>query len=262
MSLIGRAINGQTFSHSETGGEVCPSAPSAPDVDLMVTEEVVVEDINIVEEIVEEVKTTTNGTAVGRPPKKSKILVTLSDDLSYTLTIDGETLGSVMDSIAADEYMKNEWNSWQRFIQNPNQFFVYIFDNDFKEYVRYRTDIPIKHLSKIKIRNRFYVNQTGLKNGYQQLIGSQSPAIEDAFDAEPTDALIGDQNNNSSGGNQWPQLSTAPIAQTILSTKNHNKDINTDIISHNVITSFLYFRLVFDRFFPIFAQFFPIFAQF
>ena len=223
----------------------CSTATSGPDVDLMVTEEVV-DDTPVVEEFgSEEVKTTSNS--------NNNSAVTLSDDLSYTLTIDGETLSSVMDSIAADEYMKNEWNSWQRFIQNPKDFFVYIFDDDFHEYVIYRPEVRIRHLSKIKIKNKFYVNQTFLKKSYHQLIESQSPAIDDCFDAEPTDALIGDQNNNNntiSGVTQLPNLWPIPIASpiappqtTILSTaltKNHNKDINiSDIISHNVSYSVL-----------------------
>ena len=212
----------------------CPppqtTASVGPDVDLMVgREEVVIKEPTVVEDFgSEEVKTSGAG---GRPPKKSKVLITLSDDLSYTLTIDGDSLSSVMDSIAADEYMKNEWNSWQRFLQNPNQFFVYIFDNDFKEYVRYRTGIPIRHLSKIKIRNKFYVNQTGLKNGYQHLIVSQSPVIEDE---EPTDALFGDQNNNNSSLSPTDGSAPTPHTTTIQqSVKNHNNAFNNDIISHN-----------------------------
>ena len=226
MSL---AAIGQTSAVAEpcpqppTQSTPSQTAPNGQDMDLMVTEEVVTVD-DIPYEGTDDRQSSTLGTI-----KKSKILVTLSDDLSYTLAIDGDSLSAVMDSISTDKDMKSEWNSWQRFCQNPNQFFVYIFDEDFKEYVRYRQDVPIRHLTRLKIKNKIYVNQTGLKSCYQQLIGSQSPVIDDGFDTEPTDALVNDQPN--------PPSMAAPVSspsEPTLAThqpKTQNTAIN-DIISH------------------------------
>lgn len=198
------------------------------DSDLMVTEEVVGE--------AETEVAVGQATAVHplKPLKKSKILVTISEDLSYALTIDGDTMAAVMDSIATDEYMKNEWHSWHRFVSNPNQFFVYIFDHDFGEYVRYRPDTPVRHLSKLKIRNKFYVNQTGCKSSYQPM-SSRSPLIDDMIEAdiEPTDTLTSDQADEPKASDLWsgPPLTPTHTPRTAVSS--HSADIINHDYHHN-----------------------------
>lgn len=115
----------------------------------------------------------------------NKILLTISDDLIFTLSLIGDNFQALMDSIRSDEQLKSDWQSWHRFVSNPNLFYVFIFDNDFGEYVRYRDSQPISHLSKIKIKNKLYVNKSD---------NHLSPNGLDSLDLdEPTDALVCDQ---------------------------------------------------------------------
>jgi hypothetical protein len=115
----------------------------------------------------------------------NKILLTISDDLIFTLSLIGDNFQALMDSIRSDEQLKSDWQSWHRFVSNPNLFYVFIYDNDFGEYVRYRDSQPISHLSKIKIKNKLYVNKS---DNHLSPNGLGSLDLD-----EPTDALVCDQ---------------------------------------------------------------------
>ncbi len=162
-------LNPQSYSPQRDSNSSSVLITSAQDMELIVSESV---DDHQNEEIV-----ITNIT--------NKILLTISDDLIFTLSLIGDNFQALMDSIRSDEQLKSDWQSWHRFVSNPNLFYVFIYDNDFGEYVRYRDSQPISHLSKIKIKNKLYVNKSD---------NHLSPNGLDSLDLdEPTDALVCDQ---------------------------------------------------------------------